>query len=121
MSFIVLTQEDSNVENKITDDPLVGETFGNLSEGLSLGQSQNISDNFGENPPTERQLGELDVTSVISPTRFIRAATTGLWNILIILPAYKLGVPPIVIGLLGSIFLIILIIGAWAIWKGVVD
>jgi len=122
MSFIVITQTDSSVTNKITTNPIINESYGDLESKLieSETRSKVVSDNFGNVTPTQI-FGELDILSIIGTTRTVKTLTTGFWNILIKLPLSILGVSPVVAGLITAILLISLIIGIWAIWKGAVS
>lgn len=120
MSFIVITQIDNNVENPMTNNDIINDSYGDLAVKLSSSEAETASDNFGQVPPTQ-QFGELEVTSIISPTKTAKTIIVGLWNIFIRLPQEVLGVSPIVATIINSILLIVLIIGIWAIWKGVVS
>ena len=123
MSFIIIIQEDNNASEKIIDNELINSSFihlkGNLTNIQSEGQTS--LDTFGENPPSERQLGELDTTSIIPPTKKYRGLTIGAYNLLIKLPVNILGVSPIVASVISSIIILLFIIGAWAILKGAIQ
>ncbi len=123
MTFIIIVQVDNNALQKITDNELINSSYGSLSGNLTNMQptGQASLDTFGTNPPSERQLGELDVTSVISPTKLFRAMSIGTYNILIKLPMNVLGVSPIVASVISSIIILLLIIGIWAILKGAIS
>ena len=121
MTFVILVQLDNNASEVITDNQLINSTYGDLSTNLTSSETtaQSSLETFGENPPTA-QLGELDTTSVISPTKLFRGLSIGTYNILIKLPMSILGVPPIVASVISSIIILLLIIGAWAILKGAI-
>ena len=121
LSFVINTQNLNNSPEKITDNSLINQTFSALGGNLSAAQSesQTSSDIFGEITP-EQEIGVLDVTSVISPTRIFKTITVGFFNSLILLPAQILGISPIVFSSISSILLLLIIIGIWAIWKGVI-
>lgn len=120
MSVIVVTQNDNNVDNKVADNDLINKTYGNLLSNLSSVQSsaQVVSGNF-ENITPVSSFGEVEVTSIFSTTNTLKTLTVGLWNIYIVLPMAILGVPPVVAGVISSILILLIIIGVWAIWKGV--
>lgn len=120
MSFIVNVQNDSSVSNPITDNDLINDSYVDLRGNLSSSESKDAADNFGQVTPTQ-EFGELEVTSIVSPTKMIKSLIVGLWNIFIKLPQGILGVSPIVATLISSILLVFIIIGIWAIWKGVVS
>jgi len=119
-SFIITTQNDNSVENPITDNSIINKTYGDLQDSLGSSDAQTASENFGNIPPTQ-QYGEVEITSIFSPTTTAKTIILGLWNIFIVLPQSILGVSPVVASLISSILLIFIIIGIWAIWKGVVS
>ncbi len=123
MTFIIIVQTDNGAIEKITDNELINSSYSHLAENLTSSQptGQASLDNFGTNPPSERQLGDLDVSSVISPTKLFRSMSIGTYNILIKLPMVILGVSPIVASVISSLFILLLIIGIWAIWKGAIS
>lgn len=120
MSWIIITQQDNDSTNLITNNTLINKTFGDLSSNLaeSQGQADIASSNFGNITPTDA-LGIVSVTSVVSPTRIFKSLILGTYNILIALPAQFLGVPVVVIAMINAILTLFLILGIWAIWKGV--
>ena len=121
LAFVVTTQEDNSVTNKITDNQIINETYEDLRRDLQNSDSGTVFNASSKNPPTNAQLGDLQIGSMVSPINFIKSTTLGFWNIFIKLPSSVLGVNPIVFSILGSILLMILIIGGWAIWKGAVN
>ncbi len=123
MSFIIIVQTDNNASEKITDNELINSSYGHLSGNLTSVQStsQASLDSFGENPPSSIQLGDLDVGSVVAPTKLFRGMSIGTYNILIKLPMVLLGVSPIVASVISSIIILLLIIGICAIWKGAIQ
>ncbi len=122
MTFTIIVQTDNNANQKITDNELISSSYGDLGDNLTDSQNtaQSSLETFGENPPSA-QLGELDTTSVISPTKLFRGLGIGTYNILIKLPMVVLGVSPIVASVISSLLILLLIIGAWAILKGAIQ
>ena len=122
MAFIITTQNDNSVTSPITNNTYINDTYGDLSSELSSSKTraEEGSSNFANVTPTQ-EYGELEVTSIISPTRVLRTIIIGFWNIFIKLPQVVLGVPAIVASLISSIIVIFLIIGMWAVWKGVIN
>ncbi len=122
ISFITIIQTDNNANQTITDNELINSSYfdliGNLSDTRS--NSQSSLDNFGKTEPT-KSLGELDVTSVVSPTKVFKSMIVGTYNILITLPMKWLGVSPIVASVISSILILLIIIGIWAVWKGAIQ
>ncbi|KKM74233.1 hypothetical protein LCGC14_1402380 [marine sediment metagenome] len=120
LSWIILTQEQNDTTNLITNNTLINKTFGDLNTNLAGTQIQadTASSNFGNVTPTDA-LGIVSVQSVVSPTRIFKSLILGTYNILIALPAQFLGIPVVVIAMLNAILTLFLILGIWAIWKGV--
>ena len=123
LTFIVTTQTENNVAVPITNNSRINEAYSDLNETLYETQleSQEASNVFGNTTPTQRQLGELEVNSIVATTRIAKSIVTGLWDIFIKLPQVILGVSPVVAALISSIITILLIIGVWAIWKGAIS
>jgi len=121
MAFIVTTQNDSGVPYPITSHPLINETYESLEGNLTSSETHGkiASGNFANITPTQ-EFGELEVTSIVSPTRIMRTIIVGFWNIFIKLPQVVLGIDSGVASLISSLVLIFIIIGIWAIWKGVI-
>jgi hypothetical protein len=122
MTFIIVTQNNNGVSVPITNDSRIGYAYRDINESLSSTQPEmkKTTDVFSNVTPTQ-QYGELEVTSVVSPTKIARTIILGLWYIYVRIPTLVLGVSPVVGGLITSILLLLLIIGIWAIWKGVIQ
>lgn len=122
MAFMVITQTNNDVSIPITNNTLINATYSDLEGNLTSAETRatRASGNFGNTTPTARQFGELEVTSIVSPTRIAKTIIIGFWNIFIKLPQSILGVSQAVASLISSLLLISLIIGIWAIWKGVI-
>ena len=120
MSFIITTQQTNNTQNLITNNTLINRSFNDLLGNLSGAESTaaTASTNFGSITPSE-SFGILSVASIVSPIRLFRGLIIGPYTVLIILPAQFLGVPQVVIGIVNAIITLLLILGAWAVWKGV--
>lgn len=122
LSFVVITQSNNSAEIPITNNSIINKTYTDLLSNLSSTQTQTetASSNFVNITPTQ-QYGELEVTSIVSPTRIVKTMIIGLWNIFIKGPMIIFGVSPVIAALISSILTIFLIIGIWAIWKGVIS
>jgi len=121
MSFIVITQQENNVDIPITNNSIISEAYSDLDTDISNAntQAESSSNTFGNITPTQ-EYGELEVTSIISPTRTAKTIIFGFWNTMIKLPIKILGIDESIVYLIGTILIIFVIIGIWAIWKGVV-
>lgn len=120
--FAVFVQNENEVNTPITDHTVINDTYNDLSENLISSSSQTKASlgNFENITPTQ-QYGELEVTSIISPTKIMKTIILGFWNIFVKLPQAVLGVDESIAGLISSLILIFIIIGIWAIWKGAIS
>ena len=120
MNWVIVTQQDNNTAQLITNNSLINDSYGGLT--LNLGNAQSTGDSaqttFGDITPTQN-FGIVDVTSIVSPIKLFRSLSVGTYNILIELPVKILGVPPAVAGVIDAILFLLLILGIWAIWRGV--
>lgn len=116
----ITTQNQNNQAQLITNNTVINQSYGGLTTQLGTAQagSDSASNTFGQITPTQ-SFGIVDVTSIVSPTRTFRALLIGTYNVMIVLPAKILGVPPIVVGVIGAILMLTIILGIWAIWRGV--
>jgi len=121
MTFVLVTQVDNDVTYTITNNTFINNTYGSLSGNLSISEEklQVATGNFDNNTQIAGG-GELDVIPVVSQGRITKTIIIGLWNIYIQMPQVIFGVSPIVAGFISSVLLLFLILGVWAIWKGVV-
>jgi hypothetical protein len=122
LSFIINFQADNSSLERITDNQIINNTYyglySNLSNGENMAKEQNLI--FGSVTPTE-SYGEVQIDSVVSPTKAFKSMILGVYNILIKLPSQILGISPVVTSVLSAILIMILIIGIWAIWKGSIN
>ena len=119
MSFIVITQNNNNVTEKIGNNPIINKTYSDLYSNLSSAQTTAEQQNslFGNRTPTE-SYGEVQIDSIVPPTKAFKSITLGIYNVLIKLPSQLLGVSQIVTSIISAILIIMIIIGIWAVWKG---
>lgn len=120
ISWIITTQQQNNTAELITNNTLINKSYGNLYGNISSTQEQagTASTNFGNTTPTQ-SYGIVDVSSVVSPTNIFKSLIIGTYNTLIELPIKILGVPPIIAGVIDAILILFIILGIWAIWRGV--
>jgi hypothetical protein len=122
MSFIIKFQTDNNSPERLTDNQIINNTYNSLFSNLSSsGDTANIQNQiFGNVTPTQ-QYGEVEITSVVSPTSAFKSIMLGTYNILIKLPSEILGISPVVTAILNAILILMIIIGIWAIYKGAIN
>lgn len=118
LAFIIAVQSDNKVTDPIIDDPLIASTYSNL--GTDLGELRNQSQAqktlFESETPTAG-FGSILLFSVLSAGKVFNGMIIGTFNILIQLPVVILGVDPIVLSILGTLLIITIILGLWAIYK----
>lgn len=119
-SFVIITQTNNNTKYLITNNSIINASYGDLYNNISSTQAQgdSASRNFGNTTPTQ-SYGIVDVNSILSPTRLFKSLTLSTYNSIIQLPIKILGVPPMIAGVIDALLLLFLILGAWAIWRGV--
>jgi hypothetical protein len=122
MAFVITTQVENNSNQTITENEILNRTYSDLSTELNNVQSnsEESSGSFGAITPTQ-QYGEVEITAIVSPTKIFKSICVGLYNGLIRFPMNVLGVPPVVASLISGIFILSLIIGIWAVWKGAIS
>ena len=124
MSFAIITQNENDSNVKITDNQIVNDTYGDLFNELGKNNlqsnAQNASEAFEGVTPTQ-SVGELGGTAIVSPTKIFKSASFGVYNILVALPMKILGISPLVASVISGIFILLLLIGIWAIWKGAIS
>lgn len=122
MSFIIIFQSDNNSTERITNNQIINKTYNDLYANLSTSQTTAQQQNtiFGDVTPTE-SYGEVEIDSVVSPTKAFKSIILGIYNVLIKLPSQILGVSPVVSAIISAILIMFLIIGIWAIWKGAIS
>jgi hypothetical protein len=119
LSFVIIFQSDNNSTERVTNNQIINKTYNELYANLSSSQSTASQQNaiFGDVTPTE-SYGEVQIDSVVSPTKAFKSIILGIYNILIKLPSQILGVSNIVGAVISAILIMLLIIGIWLIWKG---
>ena len=122
MSFAIIFQADNGSKERLTNNQIINDSYnslyGNLSNSDTVANEQNSI--FGNVTPTE-SYGEVQIDSVVSPTKAFKSLILGTYNVLIKLPGQILGVPPVVTAVISAILILLLIIGIWAIWKGAIS
>jgi len=123
-AFIIQTQVDNDVEDsyRLTNDTRISTVYSQLEDDFQTykDNAESSEGNFSVVPPTQ-QYGELEVTSIFSLTKTAQIIIKGFWKTIIILPQSILGVPSSIVGIFGAILVIFIVIGVWAIWKGVIS
>ena len=123
MSMIIIIQSDNdlNSNNRITNNTLINESYGDLESKLDQQSSAKSSEESLYKSPPQDYIGDLSILSIISTTLGVGSIVSGLWNLYIKLPMAILGVSPLIASAINTILIILLVIGAWAIWKGAIS
>ena len=117
-AFIIISQEDNQVEDKFMDNDLMAKTYFDLNDTLSgfRGGSQAQKTLFEEENPTAG-FGTILLFSIVSSGKVFNGMVMGIFNTLIKLPVVVLEVDIILVSILSTILIITIIIGLWAIYK----
>jgi len=118
LSLTFSMQTDNEVENKVANNELMGETFESLEEDLSglRSTSQTQKNIFEEENPTAG-LGSILLFSIVSAGKVFNGMIVGIFNMMVKLPVAFLGVDAVLVSVLGTILIISIIIGLWQIYK----
>lgn len=118
IAFVVQFQTDNNQDESILDNPIINKTYGSLGSNLSSfsGITQGQKDNFEAEVPTS-SFGSLVIFSIVSSGKILNGMITGIYNILIVLPAQILGINEIIIGVFSSILIVSIILLIWRLIK----
>ncbi len=118
LAFTIQFQEDNNAPNKLIDDPLMNDTFSTLRNDLDSleGQSQQQKTLFEQENPTSG-FGTILLFSIVSSGKVFNSMVIGVFNTLIKLPVVVLGIDSAVVSVIGTILILIVILGLWAVYK----
>jgi hypothetical protein len=122
MSFAILFQKDNDSPERLTDNEIINNTYNSLY-GNYTGMENTAKEQdtvFGNVTPTQ-SYGEVEITSVVAPTKAFKSMILGTYNILIKLPSEILGISPVVTAILSAILIMLIIVGIWAIYKGAIN
>ncbi len=118
LSFGVFWQEDNNVERKFIEDSLMNQTYFNLYGNLSgfRDDSQTQKTLFESENPTSG-FGTILLFSIVSSGKVFNGMVIGVFDTIIKLPTVIIGVDKTVLSVIGTMLLLTIIIGLWAVYK----
>ena len=118
LAMVIGFQNDNNSPEKISDIPLLNDSFNNLSNDLAgfNTQAQSQRELFETERPTSG-FGSLILFSIVSGGKVFTGMTIGVFNLLIRLPATFFGISPIIVSVLSTILIVIVILGLWSLYK----
>ena len=117
-SFIYTTQINNDSDETILANSILNKTVINLNNELSTykekSETQSNSQDL-DDPKTEG--GSLLFLSIIGTGKVIKGMIVGVYNTIIVLPSDLFGVPQVVIAVITGIVGILIILGAWRLYK----
>lgn len=117
-SYIVLTQEENNIEDKFVEDSLMNKTFENLKTNLEgIGEESQAQKTLFESENPTSGFGTILLFSIVSAGKIFNGMIIGVYNVLISLPASVLGLDPIILSILGTMLIFTIILGLWIVFK----
>jgi len=117
-SFVFLFQSENAVVDGFGDNELINSSFNDLRtklEGVEA-EAQAQKDLFEKDNPV-LGLVSLILTSIVSAGKVFNSMIVGVFNTLIILPVTFLGLDKIITSVLSTIFIVVIIIGLWRLYK----
>ena len=121
MSFIVSLQSENDVST-LTDDEnygsIINSSFINIEREVIDAQSTtNDSLNAFQSEIPKRSFGSLIVFSVVGIVTTFTKIITGVYNVLIVLPAQILQVPPIFMSAIATLLGVMFALTAWRVYR----
>lgn len=118
VSFIVITQTNNDMDETILSNPILNKTYVDLGDELDTykedGEEQSLLQDE-DDPLTEG--GNLLFTSITGSGKVIKGMISGVYNSVVTIPAGILGVPKTVVGVLTGVLAILILLGAWRLYK----
>ena len=118
ISFGALLQQDNDVEDSILQNDFINTTFNDLT--IKLGGSKDAMGeglSAFENETATQGVLSLIFRSIPTTGKIIRGIITGVFGVLIVLPAQLLGVSTVVVGVIEAILLVLIVLGLWRLYK----
>jgi|TARA_Y100000310_G_scaffold97876_1_gene95551 hypothetical protein len=117
MAFVVQFQEDHG-KSTVLENSVFNDSYQALQTNLTgfRDTSQSQKENFEADPPT-LSFGALIIFAIVSAGQIFAGMIVAIFNILIVLPASFLGIPPLVIGIFSSILVLTIILLLWRLFK----
>jgi len=117
-SLIQRNQDVNNVDEKIADNVLMSNTFNKFDSNMSSlrDRSNALKTTFESDNPTTG-FGSILLLSIVGVGKSATSMMFGIYNSVTTLPGVVLGVDPVLIGIITTMLILSLIIGAWVIYK----
>ena len=117
-SFISNFQDNNGVTEKLMDNALMNESFGELQTDLRTlrDQSQAQKTLFESENPTSG-FGTILLFSIVSSGKVFNGFIVSIFNSVIKLPQVVFSLDPVITSIISSILLLSIIIGLWIVYK----
>lgn len=118
ISFTSLLVTENNVDNDILTNDQLNSTFGDLLAEFNSSQSDlQVQKNSFDSEIPERGFGSLIIFSIVGVTQQFGNVVTGIYNVVVVLPASFLGIPKVILDVLGSILIVTIVLLAWRVYR----
>lgn len=117
-SYIALTQEENNIEDKFIEDPLINQTYENLKVDLgSMGEESQAQKTLFESENPTGGVGTILLFSIVSVGKIFNGMVIGLFNTLVELPVRVLGLDDSMISIVNTMLILTILLGLWILYK----
>lgn len=120
ITFMVQLHIENNTNTSLLDNPSLNKAFGNISYQLNESQSKAETQRQAfakeSSNPVLTTIGFV-FTSIINAGQLFISMTIGMFNAIFTAGSEILGIPPIVVGVIFSILLIVAIFALWSVIK----
>jgi len=117
-SFTFILETDNGVTDKLEDNSLIGDTYGDLRGDLAefRNESQGQKGLFESENPTQGA-GSILLFSIVSSGKVFNNMIVGVFNSLIKFPSVILGIDPVIISVIVALLILTIIFGLWSVYK----
>lgn len=117
-SFIVLFENNNNISDPLVSNTIFNNTYNNLRGNLSSFEEETERQKeIFENTNPVIAFGALIIDTIVSSAKIFLGMISGIFGILVILPATFLSIDPIIIGLIESILIVAIVLVAWKLYR----
>jgi hypothetical protein len=111
-------QKDNNSTENITDNELINSSYNNLRSGLESIETNATGQRilFEKENPTITY-GSLILYSIVSSGKVFTNVLIVIFNILVSVPASILGIDPVIFGVIGGLFIGVILLMLWYLYK----